>query len=180
MKSICVYCGSSPGASPEYAGAAREMGQLLAGEDIKLVYGGGHTGLMGAVADAVLHAGGHVTGVIPESLMERELGHQNVSELLVVKTMHERKALMAELAGGFIALPGGFGTLEELLEILTWAQLDMHHKPCGLLNTAGFYDPLLQMFQHARDEEFLSPRHYQLLHTDETCEGLLAKLRGAF
>ena len=143
FKRLCVFCGSSHGANPAYAEAAKNVGSELARRGIGLVYGGGNVGLMGVVADAVLAGGGEVVGVIPEALMAKELGHRSIQDLRVVKTMHERKAMMAELADGFIALPGGIGTFEEFFEIVTWAQLGFHSKPCALLNVNGFYDPLL-------------------------------------
>ncbi len=142
MKSLCVYCGSSSGSDPAYAAAARELGQLLAAQQIELIYGGGRVGLMGTLADAVLDAGGRVQGVIPQSLADREVAHHGLTQLHIVETMHQRKALMAELSDGFLALPGGLGTFEELFEIWTWAQLGMHGKPIGLLNVAGYFDLL--------------------------------------
>jgi len=159
VKRICVFCGSSAGARLEYAQAARAMGTLLAERGIGLVYGGGRVGLMGVVADAVLAAGGEAVGVIPEALMRREVGHVALTELHVVGSMHERKAMMADLSDGFIAMPGGYGTFEEFCEVLTWAQLGIHPKPCGLLNVAGYYAPLLAMFDHAVAEGFVRPTH---------------------
>jgi uncharacterized protein (TIGR00730 family) len=157
MKRVCVFCGSSIGSRPAYREAAQTMGAALARRNLGLVYGGGKVGLMGAVADAVLAAGGEVIGVIPDFLEAKEVGHRGLTELRVVGSMHERKAMMAALSDGFIALPGGYGTLEEFGEILTWAQLDLHHKPIGLLDVAGYYDPLLRLFDHAVGEGFLSP-----------------------
>ena len=151
------------GVDPAYRESARETGAWLAAEGIELVYGGGNNGLMGVLADAVLAGGGRVTGVIPDFLLAKEVGHQGVQELVVVSTMHERKARMASLADAFVALPGGCGTLEELFEILTWAQLRLHAKPIGLLNVKGFYDPLLQMLDHALAEGFLAPHHRELV-----------------
>jgi len=178
VKSICVYCGSSSGALPEYTQAATITGQLLASQGITLVYGGGNVGLMGAVADAALDAGGRVTGVIPQSLLDRELAHGGLTELIVVESMHQRKLAMADLSDAFIALPGGFGTFEELCEILTWAQLGIHQKPCGLLNVAGYYDLLIAMFDHASQQQFLHNQHRQLLQADTCCKALLTKLQG--
>ncbi|MEI6232026.1 MAG: TIGR00730 family Rossman fold protein [Planctomycetota bacterium] len=155
IKRLCVFCGSSVGKRPEYSDAARELGALAAQKGIAIVYGGGRTGLMGAVADAALAAGGQVIGVIPEGLATRELKHDGLTELHVVKSMHERKAKMAELADAFVALPGGLGTFEELCEILTWSQLGIHSKACGVLNTAGYFDLLLGLFNHAVNERFV-------------------------
>jgi hypothetical protein len=163
MRRVCVFCGSSPGARPAYAEAARATGRLLAERGLGLVYGGGDVGLMGEVADAVLAAGGTVTGVIPRALLEREVGHRGLTELHVVETMHERKAMMADLADGFVALPGGFGTLDELCEILTWSQLGFHAKPCGVLNVEGYFDALLALFDHAVAEQFVRPQHRALV-----------------
>ncbi len=155
---ICVFCGSRPGGRDEYVDQARRLGELLTSRDIGLVYGGASVGLMGAVADAVLNAGGEVIGVIPEALAVKELAHQQVGDLRVVGSMHERKALMAELSDAFIALPGGFGTFEELFEMVTWAQLGMHRKPFGILNVAGFFDGLLALVDHAIEEGFIPTR----------------------
>jgi uncharacterized protein (TIGR00730 family) len=163
IRSICVFCGSSFGRRSEYAGVARQLGMLLAQQGIRLVYGGGNVGLMGALADAAIAAGGQVVGVIPEHLMAKELGHLGLTDLKIVASMHERKALMADLSDAFIALPGGIGTLEELLEILTWVQLGLHAKPCGLLDVADYYAPLRQMLATAADEGFLRPEHERLL-----------------
>ncbi|TAJ10367.1 MAG: TIGR00730 family Rossman fold protein [Nitrospirae bacterium] len=157
MKRICVFCGSREGNRPVYTEAARAVGGLLAREGIGLVYGGGGIGLMKLLADAVLDAGGQVTGVIPHALTTQEIAHPRVTDLRVVGSMHERKALMAELSDAFIALPGGYGTLEEFCEVVTWAQLGLHRKPCGLLNVAGFYDPLLAQLDRQVTEGFLSP-----------------------
>jgi uncharacterized protein (TIGR00730 family) len=179
MRSVCVYCGSSAGASPAYAAAAAELGRELAGRGIGLVYGGGNVGLMGAVADAALAAGGAVVGVIPEALVAREVAHGGLTELHVVASMHDRKALMAELADAFVALPGGLGTLEELFEILTWAQLGLHRKPSGLVNVAGYYDGLVSFLAHAVDERLLRPEHAELLLVDERPAPLLDRLATA-
>ena len=155
LSSLCVYCGSSPGKNPVFLEAARSFGQLLAERGISVIYGGGHVGLMGAVADGALERGGKVIGVIPENLMEAELGHEGVTELHVVGSMHERKHMMAERADGFVALPGGIGTLEELFEVLTWTQLNIHQKPCAVLNVEGFYDLLDQFLEQLAAEKFL-------------------------
>lgn len=157
MKQVCVFCGSRSGRDPIYREAAIEMGTALARRGLTLIYGGGNVGLMGAVADASLAAGGQVIGVIPRFLSAREVAHSSLTELHIVDFMHERKARMADLADSFVALPGGYGTLEEFCEILTWAQLHLHHKPIGLLNISGYYTPLLNLFDHAVAEEFVSP-----------------------
>lgn len=159
LRRICIFAGSSPGARPEYIAAARNLGRMIAARGIDIVYGGAHVGLMGAVADAVLAGGREVIGVIPEALVSRELAHTGLTDLRIVQTMHERKAIMAELADAFIALPGGWGTLEELFEALTWAQLRIHEKPCGLLNVSGYFDPLLTFLAHTISEGFV--REYQ-------------------
>ena len=163
MNSICVFCGSRPGTDPAYEVAARCLGQALAQANITLVYGGGNVGLMGVVADAALEAGGEVVGVIPEALMRREIGHPGLTKLHIVASMHERKAKMAELSDGFVALPGGTGTLEEFFEVLTWAQLGEHEKPCGLLDIAGYYGPLLAVFDHMVEKGFLKDHHREML-----------------
>lgn len=163
MKSICVFCGSRPGADPAYTKAAEALGRTLAQSNVTLVYGGGRVGLMGIVANASLEAGGEVVGVMPKALVEREIAHTGLTKLHVVGSMHERKALMAELSDGFIALPGGTGTLEEFFEVLTWAQLGQHGKPCGLLNVAGYYDPLLNVFDHMVEKAFVSVEHRRLV-----------------
>ena len=155
MQRLCVFCGSSPGRRPIHAESARSLGKIMAARGLALVYGGGHVGLMGVLADAVLEAGGEVIGVIPQSMVDKELAHTGISKLHIVGTMHERKALMADLADGFIALPGGWGTLEEFFEVLTWAQLGLHQKPCGLLNVRGFFDGLLSFIDHSIDERFV-------------------------
>jgi uncharacterized protein (TIGR00730 family) len=163
MKSLCVFCGSRGGSEPVYAEAAQQLGARLAAERIRLVYGGGNVGLMGTLADAVLANGGEVIGVIPVSLVDRELAHAGLSELRIVSSMHERKALMAELSAGFLALPGGLGTFEELCEILTWAQLGFHDKPIALLNTQGYYEPLLMLLDRAVAHGFLRAEYRRLL-----------------
>lgn len=177
MKSICVYCGSSPGNSTRYRAAAQAMAAELVRHGISLVYGGGSVGLMGVIADEVMHLGGIVTGVIPDALMQREVGHTKLTELHVVRDMHERKALMAELSDGFIAMPGGIGTLEELFETTTWSQLGLHDKPVGLLNVDGFYDGLLEFLQHMVRQGFLRPEHAALMLHDPQPTGLLEKMR---
>ena len=163
MKRICIFCGSSTGTRSEYAETARAMGQALLRRGIGLVYGGGCVGLMGIVADAVMGGGGQVVGVIPEALVTRELAHGDITQLIVVHSMHERKAKMAELSDAFIALPGGYGTFEEFCEILTWAQLGMHRKPCGILNVNNYYEPLMRLFDNAVAEGFLRPANRRLV-----------------
>lgn len=176
MNSCCVFCGSSPGARSEYVEQAAALGRELAERGILLVYGGATVGLMGRVADAALAAGGAVVGVIPRALAEKEVVHEGLTELHVVESMHERKSLMAELAEGFIALPGGMGTFEELLEMLTWAQLGVHRRPCGLLDVAGYYQPLLAMLDRAVEERFLRPEHRRLLLVDRRPRELLDRM----
>ena len=178
MGRICVFCGSSRGASPEYARAAREMGGLLVAMGLGLVYGGASGGLMGVVADAVLAEGGEVIGVLPKVLEGKEIPHPGVTTLHRVGSMHERKALMANLADGFIALPGGLGTLEEFFEVLTWGQLGMHAKPCGLLNVGGYYDRLIAFLDHAQAEQFVRERHRTGLFVAATPSELLGKFAG--
>lgn len=179
LRRVCLFCGSAAGARPEYAHAAATLGRLLARRGIALVYGGGHVGLMGIAADAALAAGGQVIGVIPQALMDREVGHGGVSELHVVPTMHERKALMYDLSDAFVALPGGMGTLDELCEILTWSQLGLHAKPCGVLNVAGYFDALLAFFDHATAEGFIRPAHRALAPAEADAERLLDRLAAA-
>ena len=176
MRSLCVFCGSSTGHKPAYTEAARSLGRTLAGAKIRLIFGGGHVGLMGEVANAALAAGGEAIGVIPNSLVEREIAHTGLTDLHVVGSMHERKAMMSDLSDGFIALPGGTGTLEEFFEVLTWAQLGEHAKPCSLLNVAGYYDPLLRVFNHMVDKGFLSESNKALVLVESDPETLLAKL----
>src|SRR5579872_2712912 len=176
MKRICVFCGSSAGRRPEYREAAVQLAKELARRGIGVVYGGGNVGLMGALADAVLASRGEVIGVIPEQLMAREVGHKGLTQLHVVRSMHERKARMVDLADAFVALPGGFGTFEEFCEVLTWAQLGMHRKPCGVLNVAGYYDSLLALFDHARAEGFVRPAHRDLVLEESDPERLLDRL----
>lgn len=170
MQRVCIFCGSHTGSRPVYIAAAHEMGVALAQRGVDLVYGGGHVGLMGILADTVLKHGGRVIGIMPQHLFDKEIAHNGLTELRVVGSMHERKALMATLADAFIALPGGYGTFEEFCEILTWGQLGLHHKPCGLLNVKGFYDPLLALFDHAVSEGFVREiyRTMVLVDTDPT------------
>jgi uncharacterized protein (TIGR00730 family) len=175
MKRICVFCGSSPGLRPEYVVAARELGTLLARQKIGLVYGGARVGMMGALATAAVEAGGEVIGVMPASLVQKEVAHNGLKDLRIVETMHERKALMGELSDGFIALPGGLGTVEEFFEVLTWAQLGMHKKPCGLLNVNGYFDPLAGFIDHAVAQQFVSPTSRSLVIMEKTPEKLLLK-----
>ncbi|CAD7844720.1 MAG: Lysine decarboxylase family [Olavius algarvensis Delta 4 endosymbiont] len=176
MKSICVFCGSSPGARLEYASSARQLGKLLAERGFTLVYGGGNVGMMGQLANAVLENGGQVTGIIPEAIADMEVAHTGLSDLRVVDSMHTRKALMAELADGFIALPGGWGTLEEFVEVLTWAQLGFHAKPCGLLNVVGYYDSLLEFINQTADQQFIQPEHRELILVEENPAALLDRM----
>jgi hypothetical protein len=160
---ICVFTGSRHGARTEYTDAAKQLGRVLAERSYGLVYGGGNVGLMTVIADTVLDLNGHVTGVIPDSLVSKEVAHQGLTDLRVVQSMHERKALMAELSDGFIAMPGGIGTMEEFFEVLSWAQLGIHEKPCALLNVCGYYDPLIQFLDQAVTEDFIKPKHHALL-----------------
>src|SRR5438128_12123639 len=175
---VCVFCGSSRGVRPAYAEAARRVGAALARNGLGLVYGGGRIGLMGVVADAALAAGGRVVGVIPDPLATRELAHDGLTELHVVPTMHDRKALMASRSAGFLALPGGVGTFEEFFEILTWAALGLHGKPIGLLNVEGYFDPLLALLDHAVAERFVRPEHLSLLLVSDQPDTLPIDLRG--
>jgi hypothetical protein len=176
MKRICVFCGSSKGANKLYADAAKSLAVVLAQHKISLVYGGGNVGLMGILADEMLSRGGEVIGVIPESLVRWEVAHQHLTRQHIVQTMHERKAMMAELSDGFIALPGGMGTFDELCEILTWAQLGIHSKPVGLLNVAGYFNHWLAMCDHAAHEGFLRAEHRVLILEDSEAETLLKRL----
>lgn len=173
MNRLCVYCGSSSGTGDSYLAAARELGRMLAQQDIGLVYGGAAVGNMGALADAVLESGGTVTGVMPHALHDKEIAHTGLTELHVVDSMHERKSLMAVLSDGFIAMPGGFGTLEEIVEVITWGQLGFHEKPCGLLNVGGYFDHLLAFLDHAAAQGFLHPEHRHMLLVADTPAGLL-------
>ncbi len=177
MHSICVFCGSNTGRSEVYADAASALARAIAGRGMKLVYGGGNIGLMGVLAEAGLAAGGQVIGVTPRRLLEKEVVHQELSELRVVESMHERKALMAELSDAFIALPGGLGTFEEMFEVLTWTQLGFHRKPCGLLNVAGFYDRLTAFLDHAVAERFLKAEHRAMVLVEREPETLIDRLK---
>jgi uncharacterized protein (TIGR00730 family) len=179
MKTIAVYCGASHGANPGYAEAARDLARALVEHNIGLVYGGGKVGLMGVIADEVLRLGGEATGVIPRALVEREVGHAGLTRLFVVKDMHERKAMMADLSEGFIAMPGGMGTLEELFEMVTWAQLGIHAKPVGLYNVNRFYDGLSAFVRHQCEEGFVKPEHAGLMMVEERPDALIRRLRAA-
>ena len=178
LSSVCVFCGSNGGADPAYLAAARRAGRGLAERGLRLVYGGGKVGMMGAVADAALEAGGEVVGVIPRQIFDLEIGHEGVDDLRVVGSMHDRKALMAELADAFIALPGGIGTFEELFEVFTWAQLGLHRKPLGLLDVADYYRPLEAMLDHAVEERFLRPETRSILVRDDSLGALLERFDG--
>jgi uncharacterized protein (TIGR00730 family) len=178
FRRICVFCGSNSGINPAYAAAAVNVGRLLSGRGIELVYGGGNIGLMGVLADTVLQTGGRVIGVIPESLIAKEVGHAGLTELRIVKSMHVRKALMADLSDAFIAMPGGFGTFEEFCEVVTWSQLGIHVKPCGLLNVESYYDSLLALFDHAVREGFLRHENRRLVMEDSDPARLLKKMAG--
>jgi len=177
MERLCVFSGSSPGAHPDYARAAQELGCALTGAGIGLVYGGASVGLMGAVADAALEAGGEVIGVIPQALVDHEIAHPGLSELRIVSSMHERKALMADLADGFVALPGGMGTLEELFEVYTWTQLGLHSKPLGLLDVRDYFRQLVAFLDHAVDERFMTAEHRGLLVVERRADALLEAFR---
>ena len=179
LKSICVYCGSASGISPVYAESARQLAAVLIRQNLALVYGGGNIGLMGILADEMLRLGGDVTGVIPTSLMAKEVGHMGLSRLHIVKDMHERKAMMATLSDAFIAMPGGLGTLEELFEMLTWSQIGLHKKPVGLLNVAGYYDGLMQFLSHSSQQGFLKVEHQSLLMLSPDPQHLLLQLHDA-
>jgi uncharacterized protein (TIGR00730 family) len=176
IRSICVYCGSSPGRDPGFAQAATALGRLLAERRITLVYGGGHVGLMGVVADATMAAGGRVHGVITRALQEKEVAHQDLSRLDITESMHERKAAMAEASDGFIMLPGGLGTLEEFFEAATWTQLGIQNKPCGILNVCGYFDSLIALLNHSVEQRFLRREHRELLVVDSEPETLLNHL----
>jgi uncharacterized protein (TIGR00730 family) len=177
MKNLCIYCGSAVGTNPEYAATARRLGQAMARQGLGLVYGGGQVGLMGIVADAVLEGGGQAIGVIPEALANKEVAHNGLTELHVVADMHQRKALMARRADAFLTLPGGIGTFEEFFETLSWAALGLHQKPLGILNVAGYFDPLLALLDHAVAERFLRPDVLSLLVVSTDPEALVADLR---
>jgi uncharacterized protein (TIGR00730 family) len=178
MRSVCVFCGSNPGRRPEYLAGAADLGRTLAERGLRVIYGGAHVGIMGALADAVLAAGGEIIGVIPGLLVEAEVAHPGLTELRVTSSMHERKAAMADLADGFITLPGGLGTLEEFAEIVTWAQLGLHAKPTGLLNLLGYYDGLLGFLDHATDERFVRPDHREQILARPSAAELLAAMDG--
>ena len=175
MQSVCAFCGSNPGARLAYAEAARALGRTLAERGLRLVYGGAAVGLMGTLADAALAAGGTVVGVIPGMLVEREIAHAGLTEIRVVQSMHERKSVMAELSDGFIALPGGAGTLEELFEVWTWSQLGLHRKPVGLLNVEGYFDSLIAFLDHQTDERFMRREHRDMLLVGDDPAALLAR-----
>ena len=176
MRRVCVFCGSSPGARPAYAEAAEELATLLVADGIGVVYGGGGVGLMGKLADAVLAQGGEITGVIPHALVDREIGHSGVHDMRTVGSMHERKALMAELSDAFVALPGGIGTLEELVEVFTWSQLGLHRKPCGVLDVEGYYEELAAFLDHAVRERFLREEHRSTLIVEREPAALLERM----
>ncbi len=176
VKRVCVFCGSSPGARPAYALAAGALARYLAARELTIVYGGGNVGLMGVLADTARAAGGEVIGVIPRMLVAKEVAHTKLPDLRIVESMHERKALMADLADAFIAMPGGYGTFEEFCEILTWTQLGLQRKPCGILNVDGYYDPLLQMIDHAVEEQFVKPVHREMFIADADPEVLVNRL----
>jgi uncharacterized protein (TIGR00730 family) len=178
MRRVCVYAGSNPGNHPAYAEAARAMATTLAGRGVGLVYGGGRVGLMGVLADTMLEVGGEAIGVMPQALIDREIGHRGLTELRVVDSMHERKAQMAELSDAFVAVPGGIGTLEELIEVYTWSQLGIHRKPCGVLNVRGYYDHLAAFLDHAVDEGFLRPQHRAVLSVASEPGELLDRMAG--
>ncbi|HSY81294.1 MAG TPA: TIGR00730 family Rossman fold protein [Gemmatimonadaceae bacterium] len=173
----CVFCGSNGGASPSYASVTAELARCLVANRIGIVYGGGNVGLMGVLADAALAEGGEVVGVIPRMLVDKEIAHRGLTELRVVGSMHERKALMAELSDAFIAAPGGYGTLDEFCEILTWTQLGLQRKPIGMLNVDGYFDRLLALFDHAVTEQFVKPMHRDMIVTDDTPQSLIARMR---
>jgi uncharacterized protein (TIGR00730 family) len=173
LRTVCVYCGSNAGRDPAYAGAARSLGRALVARDLGLVYGGAGVGIMGIVADTVLALGGRVTGVIPEALVRKEVAHSSLTDLRVTSSMHERKMLMAELSDGFVALPGGVGTLEEIFEAWTWAQLGLHAKPCGFLNVAGYFDGLISFLDHAVSEQFVKAPHREMLVVSDDPADLL-------
>jgi uncharacterized protein (TIGR00730 family) len=177
LRSICIYAGSLDGARPEYRAGAEAFARLLVADGVGIIYGGGRAGLMGALADAAREAGGHVTGVIPRQLVEREVAHQDLDDLRVVNSMHERKALMAELADAFVAIPGGIGTLEELIEVFTWAQLGMHRKPVALLDLGGYYRGLIEFLDHAGAEGFLRPATREMLVVEDDPARLIERLR---
>lgn len=172
---LCIYCGSRIGGRPDYAIAARKLAHAMVSKNIDLVYGGASIGIMGKLADAVLEEGGRVTGIIPKGLFVKEVAHKGITELMEVSSMHERKSLMAELSDGFIALPGGYGTIEEIFEIITWSQLGMHNKPCGLLNICNYYDNLIDFLDHAVSEQFVNNVNRSILLVDDNPNALLEK-----
>jgi uncharacterized protein (TIGR00730 family) len=174
---ICVFCGTNPGSRPGYGAAARELGRLLAEENIELVYGGASVGIMGELADSVQEHGGHVTGIIPQQLIEKEAAHTGIPNLIVVASMHQRKSQMADMSDGFIALPGGIGTLEGFFEILTWGQLGIHAKPSGILNVAGYFDELIRFLDHAVQEGFLTEVHREAIFVESEPAALLEHMR---
>lgn len=176
LQRICVFAGSNPGKRPEYREAARQLGEALVAHGLGVVYGGGSVGLMGALADSVLEHGGEIIGIMPQGLFRREVAHTHLTKLFEVESMHARKALMADLADGFIALPGGFGTFDELFEITTWAQIGIHSKPIGLLNVAHYFEPLLALVAHASQESFIPPTHTQLLIVQEHAKELITSV----
>ncbi|MCP4412967.1 MAG: TIGR00730 family Rossman fold protein [Gammaproteobacteria bacterium] len=175
MKRLCVYCGSSPGRQPDYAQVARQLARAMVSKNINLVYGGASVGIMGEIANAVLEEGGEVIGIIPKGLFKKEVAHTGITELREVDSMHERKSLMADLSDGFIALPGGLGTIEEIFEIITWSQLGMHRKPCGLLNVCHYYDKLIGFLDHAVSEQFIKTTHRSTILIDKCPNTLLEK-----
>ncbi len=177
MKSICVFCGSSPGSRSEYLEAARDLGAALVQQGINLVYGGGNVGIMGAIAESVFNSGGKVTGVIPRHLAEKEVAYTELSDLRIVDSMHQRKALMEQLSDGFIAMPGGLGTIEEFFEVWTWTQLNMHQKPCGLLNICGYFDQLLNFLDHTVEEQFVQADHRHMIIVEENSHKLIDHFR---
>jgi uncharacterized protein (TIGR00730 family) len=177
LKRLCVFAGSNLGNRGAYAASARELGRALADRGIGLVYGGARVGLMGALANELLTAGGHVIGIIPEALVAKEVAHEGLTELRIVRSMHERKAMMADLADGFIALPGGWGTVEELFEILTWGQLGLHRKPCGLLNAAGYFDPMLSFVEHSIEEGFVRREYLSMITASDAAGTLIDRLQ---
>ena len=177
MNRICVFCGTNPGSRPEYGAAARQLGQILASQGIELVYGGASVGIMGQLADSVHEHGGHVTGIIPQQLVEKEAAHTGIPDLIVVASMHQRKSQMADMSDGFIALPGGIGTLEGFFEILTWGQLGIHAKPSGILNVAGYFDALSRFLDHAVAEGFLTEAHRNAIIVESSPDRLLDRLR---
>jgi uncharacterized protein (TIGR00730 family) len=176
VSALCVFCGSSTGHDPAYAAAAQVLGTSIATRGLELVYGGGNVGLMGVIADAAMAAGGRVTGVMPEALVAREIGHTGLTDLRIVGSMHERKAMMAALADAFVAMPGGFGTFEEFFEVVTWTQLGLHRKPAGLLNVGGFYDPLVAFLDRATEAGFIKPPHRAMVLDDGDPQRLLDRL----